>query len=80
MRFSLHRVAAGAALLAAFAIIPYCGREQANRPALEKADAGAAEARAAAGRAQGSAAEAAAAAKAAVHAADDVRPPDGPGS
>ena len=80
MRLGSYRIAVGAALLAAFAIIPYCARERVDRAALDKADAAAAEARAAAGRAQGSATEAAAAAKAAAHAADDVRPPDGPGS
>ena len=80
MKLSPYRVATGATLLAAFAIIPYCAQGRIDRAAVEKADADAAEARAAAGRAQGSAAEAAAAAKAAAHAADDVRPPDGPGS
>ena len=74
------KILGGAALLAAFTIIPYCSQSRINRAALDKADASAAEARAAADRAGKSATEAAAAAKAAVHATDDLRPPQGPGS
>jgi len=80
MKISPGKLLAGSALLAALAIIPYCAQSRVDRAALDKADAGVAEARAAANRAAGSAAEAAAAAKAAEHAAGDVRLPDGPGS
>jgi hypothetical protein len=80
MEMNRRKILAGAALLAAFAIIPYCSQSRIDRAALDKADASAAEARAAAERAGNSAAEAAAAAKAAEHAADDVRPSEGPGS
>jgi len=80
MERTRSRILVGAALLAAFATIPYCSQSRVNRAALDKADAGVAEAGAAAERAIKSAAEAAAAAKAAEHAADDLRPPAGPGS